>query len=810
MASRAVVLALAIVALAAPAVPAAGPSTAGGTIELRDAGARYPGAGPGVRGGFAVALLPDAIASGEPGSPGAAGAVRIAATDATPGKRVRNAKSTLLVGPRSGNAGRALAATSDFDGDGSDALLIGAPAAAGEAGRVFLVFDPANAGDMRLRRGRRAIATVLGAAPGDKLGAAVAFLPDVDGDRHSELVLGAPGASRAGRAGAGAAYVVLSSAATRGATIDLGDPGNAALQVVGSQAGAETGRAVAVAPHRGDIVVGAPGVNTAFVVLAPAAGIVDLADPAAPVVRLIGPPGERAGAAIAVPGDLNGDRLPEIAVGAPHAGTGPLAFAGAVYVAAGRSAPGTVALGGELVMPGAARLDHTGAALAAAGDVDRDGRPDLLVGAPDAKPLGRLRAGVAYVVFGSVARSFALLGSDGVRVAGKRGQRVGVSVAGGVDADGQPGTDMLVGAPGAAKGPRIGRAALLSGPRRPVVTAGAACAPPLAVVIDDSAAIRRQDDNGLRADALQLLLNQPANEDRVVGAVEMSSTVSEIFSPLRIVKRDDSDPQQTLLEKLVDKSAGKRAGVEGADLEAGVDGALALNERAKTALVVAGDATTTPTPRPTVRVDVLAVDVPPGSAAEQRLRALAAGSRGGAFTPVTAGQLQPAMMLRDAPNRCQRSVAPTIDGRKVRDPNDVKAVGVELDSPRLTVEAVLPAKHRYADYVFTWDSPATTLKAPSISVRGRERPPVRFRRRLVERALRGVSVHPPGTRVVLRGVRGSTSMTLRIRFLQGGATATAPKHRRIRWKHPRGGHASSAAARNAYPQLFVRSSTSGR
>ncbi len=570
----------------------------------------------------------------------------------------------------------------------------------------------------------------------------------------------------------------------------------------------EAGRALAAVPGTGDVVVGAPGADAAYVVPGAPAGTVDLLS-AADVVRFTGPAGERLGAAVAVPGQVIGDPLPDLAIGAPAAGAEPFAAAGAVYVVPGQAAPGTVALGPDtaVVMAGAARFDRTGTALAAAGDVDVDGVPDLLVGAPGAKPLGRLGAGAAYVVFGSVAGDFGLLGSDGVRVAGRTGQRVGAAVAGGVDADGAPGTDVLVGAPGVADGDRTGLSALLSSPRRPAAAAGGGtCSPPLAVVLDDSAPIRRDDAKALRGDALQLLLDQPANRARLVGAVEMASQPREIFSPVRFkLARDE---QQSVVEKLVRRTVGRGAAGAGADLAAGLGGALELNARARSALVVAGDATTSAAAPEGLKVDVLAVDVARGSAAEQRLRAVAAGSDGGSFRAITAEEVQAATALVDAPQRCQRALRADLGGRRRVDPGDLERVGEELDG-KLDAEATVGRGEHFVDYVMSWTDNSATLQPRRIVVQERGRPDVAFTRRQVARAIRGVTVHPSGSGVTIRGIRGNASVTLRIRFLgidvAGARVARPGRVKRVKVRHRRygGGRAYGAAAVRAYQQFFV-------
>jgi hypothetical protein len=114
----------------------------------------------------------------------------------------------------------------------------------------------------------------------------------------------------------------------------------------------------------------------------------------------------------------------------------------------------------SIVLEGEHRGDLAGASVARAGDVNGDGRGDVIVGAPLANPLGRHDAGAAYVVFGGTKRSRLRLGAlrgRGFRVAGAaplprvhhpgRGplaSGAGAVVAGAGDMNGDGLADMLV------------------------------------------------------------------------------------------------------------------------------------------------------------------------------------------------------------------------------------------------------------------------------------------------------------------------------------------------------------------------------
>ena len=161
--------------------------------------------------------------------------------------------------------------------------------------------------------------------------------------------------------------------------------------------------------------------------------------------------GEAYGAALTPVGDWDRDGIPDWAAGAPYGGDDSGTTGGYVRVHSGRS-------GAEISrFSGPAGQGAFGAALAAAGDVDRDGIPDLLIGAPRAE--GNMPAAGLAAVYS---------GRDGQLVLEFRGgaaySRFGASVAGigDVNRDGRP--DLLIGAPGdSGQGREAGSAAVFSG-----------------------------------------------------------------------------------------------------------------------------------------------------------------------------------------------------------------------------------------------------------------------------------------------------------------------------------------------------------
>ncbi len=143
---------------------------------------------------------------------------------------------------------------------------------------------------------------------------------------------------------------------------------------------------------------------------------------------------EQFGATVAAPGDLDGDGVEDVFVGAPNAVTGFGGPIGKAFLFSG--ADGNLLL----QMDGTRRFSFFASVVAAPGDVDGDGVPDLLVGAPRAVP--QLHgSGLVQVFSGRDGRLLLRLeGTPGI-------EYLGSSAAGAGDFDHDGHADFLVGAP---------------------------------------------------------------------------------------------------------------------------------------------------------------------------------------------------------------------------------------------------------------------------------------------------------------------------------------------------------------------------
>jgi len=316
-------------------------------------------------------------------------------TELTTAGCVSEAACTFHGGAAYDYLGYSAAGGHDFDGDGVEDLALGTLFTdATPAGDVL--YDAGGAlilsGADLAAGGPGLVATFPGQHAGEQSGAALSFVGDLDGDGDSELLVGARGYADVLTPGLGAVHLVM------------GGPPDASGQL--SPAATWTG------------------------------------------TQLYG----RGGHAVLGPGDLDGDGVPELAVGgnlweAMGAEETEVFSRGRTYVASGAAIPGSGVLDDFVVqLDGTGLSDQAGAALAA-GDLDGDGHRDLVIGAPYG---GSARGRVHVVPGGPTFLDAGVASLDTVSSVlldgAAPGDAFGWAVAvGEVTGDGQ--VDLVVGAP---------------------------------------------------------------------------------------------------------------------------------------------------------------------------------------------------------------------------------------------------------------------------------------------------------------------------------------------------------------------------
>ena len=320
-----------------------------------------------------------------------------------------NDADTHFVGSNGEQLGASVAGVGDVNGDGYDDFVIGAASHTLfnlSEGMTYLILGRASGWPQSTAVGTFAAASFRGEGAGDRSGESVGAAGDVNGDGYNDFLVGAKYNSDVVHWN-GKAYLVFGRASGWQANMQL-SKANASFtgEMMNSSAGsAVVGGGDVNGDGYDDFLVGAWTDNEkgnqggqVYLILGRPSGWQRNTNLSNSNASFIGLMVQQIGVYMSIAGDLDGDGLDDIVIGAPYTGT--ISFVGEAYVFPGKKsgwAMDTDTDASAHSLLGVGNQELVGGGVSTEGDVDGDGLDDLLIGAAGNNQAAN-SAGKAYVM----------------------------------------------------------------------------------------------------------------------------------------------------------------------------------------------------------------------------------------------------------------------------------------------------------------------------------------------------------------------------------------------------------------------------
>ena len=369
------------------------------------------------------------------------------------------ASSSVFAGSASGDKfGFSVANAGDFNGDGKDDVIVGAPYACSspndKKGKAY-IFLGGNAGD---GSATTADVVLVGEANHANFGHSVAGGGDFDSDNKDDVVVGAPDYTEPNN-NRGRVYIFKG-------TSSLGPPwpktisaSSADYNFTGNGTYDYFGWSVAIDGNfddlnGDDVIVGAPGYDSSHVINVDQGRVYMILSPTVgdPTIdaTFTGESSEDSwfGKSISYVGDVGNGAKDDMIVGAPEYNNSK----GKAYIFYGEASPSgdtSASHQGVTKITGESSGDEFGLSVSHAGDVNGDTNDDVIVGAPGYDDGTKSNAGRAYIFLGTITHGSDLTASgdaDKKMTGEEAGAKLGISVSIAGDYNKDTYDDVIVGA----------------------------------------------------------------------------------------------------------------------------------------------------------------------------------------------------------------------------------------------------------------------------------------------------------------------------------------------------------------------------
>ncbi|KIE04670.1 Type I secretion target GGXGXDXXX repeat protein domain protein [Candidatus Jidaibacter acanthamoeba] len=364
-----------------------------------------------------------------------------------------------LIGDDNGELGWQISSAGDVNGDGINDIIVGAQAANKYAGKAYVIFGKDSKFSSKLSvsnlNGSNGF-QIIGENSSDALGFSVSGAGDINGDGLHDIIIGAPGKNNQ----LGEGYVVFGSKSGFPSTINVSDlDGSNGFAIIGDdkEKGSSLGMSVSGAGDMNgdgldDIVISAPqgiinnGGGVSYVLygsnlpLPPIVNLTNLVQWKG--LTIYGEQNSISGQSIGKLGDINGDGLDDIIIGARNADNG----IGAAYVVYGKGSGNApqhiypyIEGNNGFKIQGDSKNSYLGSSVSGIGDVNGDGLNDLVVSSDSSGPCGGNPTN--YILYGSkdFSNPFSVSGingNNGFAIKDSTGASLKVKGAGDINNDG--------------------------------------------------------------------------------------------------------------------------------------------------------------------------------------------------------------------------------------------------------------------------------------------------------------------------------------------------------------------------------------